>query len=67
MNYKFKVGDLVEMIGSGYLALVTARRRQAPVNRPACPEEIYTLLFHGIGEVDKVGSILTKAGESNEV
>ena len=67
MNYKFQIGDLVEMIGSGHLALVTARRRQAPVDRPNSPEEIYTLLFHGIGERDKVGSILRKAGESNEV
>ena len=67
MNYKFQIGDLVEMIGSGHLALVTARRRQAPVDRPNSPEEIYTLLFHGIGEQDKVGSILRKAGESNEV
>ena len=68
MNYKFKVGDLVEMIGSGYLALVTARRRQAPVDRPNSPEEIYTLLFTRTGvQCDKVGHIMRKAGESNEV
>ena len=67
MNYKFKVGDLVEVGHSGYLGLVTARRRQAPVDRPNSPEEIYTLLLHGIGEQDKVGFILRKAGESNEL
>lgn len=63
MNYKFKVGDLVEIGHNGYLALVTARRRQAPVDRPNSPEEIYTLLFQPGIDCEKVGSILRKAGE----
>ena len=64
MNYKFQVGDLVEMVDTDYLGLVTARRRQAPVDRPNSPEEIYTILFCNTGfECPKVGSILRKAGE----
>ena len=67
MNYKFKVGDLVEVGHSGYLGLVTARRRQAPIDRPNSPEEIYTLLFTRHWICEKAGSILRKAGENNEV
>ena len=67
MKYKFQVGDLVEVGHNGYLALVTARRRQAPVDRPNSPEEIYTLLFTRHWICDKVGSILRKAGENNEL
>ena len=67
MKYKFQVGDLVEIVDTGVLALVKSRRRQAPHHRPTSPDEIYTLLFPDSWECDKVGSILRKAGESNEL
>ncbi len=71
MNYKFQVGDLVEvepsLAGPGGLALITGRRHNPRrVHRHSNGNEYTVLLVTG-EEHKEYPELLTKVSESNEL